>query len=153
VCNNWVNPSRVDNIDNSCNKWDWSTLSTLLGFTQLLHTGNKYYLWDWSTLSTLLGFTQLLHTGYKYYFTNSRFVLQLLRNMGREFAMIHEVFKIDSIDSVIGKTKMKERFVVLWLLVRQDWFRNLKFIHNSCNKWDWSILSTLLGFTQLFHTG
>ena len=33
--------------------------------------------------------------------------------MGREFFMIHEVVKIDSIDSFIGKTKMKELFVVL----------------------------------------
>ena len=50
--------------------------------------------------------------------------------------MIHEVVKIDSIDSFIGKTKMKERFVVLWLLVRQDWFRNPKFsrITNNTNQ-------------------
>jgi hypothetical protein len=56
--------------------------------------------------------------------------------MGREFFMIHEVVKIDSIDSFIGKTKMKERFIVLWLLVRQDWFRNLKFsrITNNTNQ-------------------
>jgi hypothetical protein len=47
--------------------------------------------------------------------------------MGREFFMIPEVVKIDSIDSFIGKTKMKARFIVLSLLVRQEWFRNLKF--------------------------
>jgi hypothetical protein len=36
----------------------------------------------------------------------------------------------------IGKTKMKERFIVLSLLVRQDWFRNLKFsrITNNTNQ-------------------
>jgi hypothetical protein len=56
--------------------------------------------------------------------------------MGREFFMIHEVVKIDSIDSFIGKTKMKERFIVLSLLVRLEWFRNLKFsrITNNINQ-------------------
>ena len=54
-------------------------------------------------------------------------------NMGREFFMIHEVVKIDSIDSFIGKTKMKELFVVLWLLVRQDWVRNPKFSRTTNN--------------------
>jgi hypothetical protein len=47
--------------------------------------------------------------------------------------MIQEVAKIDGSDSIIGKTKMKERFVVLWLLVRQDWFRNLQFSHITNN--------------------
>jgi hypothetical protein len=42
--------------------------------------------------------------------------------MGSEYFMIYEVVKIDSIDSFIGKTKMKELFVVLWLLVRRDWY-------------------------------
>jgi hypothetical protein len=35
-----------------------------------------------------------------------------------QFFMIQDVAKIDGSDSIIGKTKMKERFVVLWLLVR-----------------------------------
>ena len=50
--------------------------------------------------------------------------------------MIQDVAKIDGSYSIIGKTKIKERFVVLWLLVRQDWFRNLKFsrITNNTNQ-------------------
>ena len=47
-----------------------------------------------------------------------RFILKLLKNMECQFFMIQEVAKIDGNDSIIGKTKMKERFVVLWLLVR-----------------------------------
>jgi hypothetical protein len=56
--------------------------------------------------------------------------------MEREFFMTHEVVKIDSIDSFIGKTKMKEWFIVLSLIVRQDWLRNQKFsrITNNTNQ-------------------
>ena len=65
-----------------------------------------------------------------------RFILKLLKNMECQFFMIQDVAKIDGSYSIIGKTKMKERFVVLWLLVRQDWFRNLKFsrITNNTNQ-------------------
>ena len=47
--------------------------------------------------------------------------------------MIQDVAKIVGSDSIIGKPKMKERFVVLLLLFRQDWFRNPKFSHITIN--------------------
>ena len=47
-----------------------------------------------------------------------RFILKLLRNMECQFFMIQAVAKIDGSDSIIGKTKMKKLFAVLWLLVR-----------------------------------
>jgi hypothetical protein len=39
------------------------------------------------------------------------FILKLLKNMECQFFMIQDVAKIDGSDSIIGKTKMKERFV------------------------------------------
>jgi hypothetical protein len=45
--------------------------------------------------------------------TIGSFILKLMKNMECQFFMIQDVAKIDGSDSIIGKTKMKERFVVL----------------------------------------